>query len=153
MAEAVVSELAKTAIGLFFDIVDVLISLLPSAPFRIMLSQLSEDSGINVLGYVNYFIPFKFCATCINAWLACVPEKVRGILPILANSPWKCHLLLSLCSSGTMIYFKSGAYRFLRLFVQMFSFSDTRLKSVLSSFFGSMVRVMKYSHLFALEMV
>ena len=43
MAEAVVSELAKTAIGLFFDIVDVLISLLPSAPFRIMLSQLSED--------------------------------------------------------------------------------------------------------------
>lgn len=39
MAEAVVSELAKTAIGLFFDIVDVLISLLPSAPFRIMLSQ------------------------------------------------------------------------------------------------------------------
>lgn len=72
MAEAVVSELAKTAIGLFFDIVDVLISLLPSAPFHIMLSQLSEDSGINVLGYVNYFIPFKFCATCINAWLACV---------------------------------------------------------------------------------
>ena len=72
MAEAVVSELAKTAIGLFFDIVDVLISLLPSAPFRIMLSQLSDDSGINVLGYVNYFIPFKFCATCINAWLACV---------------------------------------------------------------------------------
>ena len=64
MAEAVVSELAKTAIGLFFDIVDVLISLLPSAPFRIMLSQLSDDSGINV--------PFKFCATCINAWLACV---------------------------------------------------------------------------------
>ena len=60
MAEAVVSELAKTAIGLFFDIVDVLISLLPSAPFRIMLS------------HVNYFIPFKFCATCINAWLACV---------------------------------------------------------------------------------
>ena len=53
MAEAVVSELAKTAIGLFFDIVDVLISLLPSAPFRIMLSQLSDDSGINVLGYVN----------------------------------------------------------------------------------------------------
>lgn len=73
MAEAVVSELAKTAIGLFFDIVDVLISLLPSAPFRIMLSQLSEDSGINVLGYVNYFIPFKFCADHdINAWLACV---------------------------------------------------------------------------------
>ena len=67
-----VSELAKTAIGLFFDIIDVLISLLPSAPFRVMLSQLSDSSGMDVLGYVNYFIPFKFCATCINAWLACV---------------------------------------------------------------------------------
>ena len=72
MAGAVVSELAKTAIGLFFDIVDILISLLPSAPFRVMLSQLSDSSGMDVLGYVNYFIPFKFCATCMNAWLACV---------------------------------------------------------------------------------
>ena len=67
-----VSELTKTAIGLFFDILDVLISLLPSAPFAAMLATLSNDSGIPVLGYVNYFIPFKFCATCMNAWLACV---------------------------------------------------------------------------------
>ena len=66
------AELAKTAIGLFFDILDVLISLLPSAPFRVMLSQLSDSSGMNVLGYVNYFIPFQFCATCFNTWLACV---------------------------------------------------------------------------------
>lgn len=72
MAEAVVSELAKTALGLFFDILDVLIGLLPSAPFRVMLSKLSNSSGLDVLGYVNYFIPFQFCATCMNAWLACV---------------------------------------------------------------------------------
>ena len=65
-----VSELTKTAIGLFFDILDVLISLLPNAPFAAMLATLSNDSGIPVLGYVNYFIPFKFCATCINIWLA-----------------------------------------------------------------------------------
>lgn len=67
-----VSELTKTAIGLFFDILDVLISLLPNAPFAAMLATLSNDSGIPVLGYVNYFIPFKFCATCINIWLGCV---------------------------------------------------------------------------------
>ena len=67
-----VTELVKIALGLFFDIVDVLISLLPNAPFAVMLSQLSNDSGLPVLGYVNYFIPFKFCATCINTWLACV---------------------------------------------------------------------------------
>lgn len=67
-----VSELTKTAIGLFFDILDVLISLLPNAPFAAMLATLSNDSDIPVLGYVNYFIPFKFCATCINIWLGCV---------------------------------------------------------------------------------
>lgn len=65
-------ELIKSAIGIFFDILDVLISILPSAPFRVMLSQLADSSGMDVLGYVNYFIPFKFCATCMNAWLACV---------------------------------------------------------------------------------
>lgn len=65
-------ELIKSAIGIFFDILDALISILPSAPFRVMLSQLADSSGMDVLGYVNYFIPFKFCATCMNAWLACV---------------------------------------------------------------------------------
>lgn len=65
-------ELIKSAIGIFFDILDVLISILPSAPFRVMLSQIADSSGMDVLGYVNYFIPFKFCATCMNAWLACV---------------------------------------------------------------------------------
>ena len=65
-------ELIKSAIGIFFDILDVLISILPSAPFRVMLSQLADSSGMDVLGYVNYFIPFKFFATCMNAWLACV---------------------------------------------------------------------------------
>lgn len=72
MAEAITSELVKTAIGLFFDILDVLISILPAAPFRIMLSQISESSGMDVLGYVNYFIPFKFCAICFDSWLACI---------------------------------------------------------------------------------
>lgn len=68
----VASDLAQVAIGLFFDVLDVLLSLLPAAPFRAMLSQLTESAGMDVLGYVNYFIPFKFCAACMNAWLACV---------------------------------------------------------------------------------
>lgn len=63
---AAVSELAVNAIGLFFDILDVLISLLPSAPFRVMLSKLSDSSGMDLLGYVNYFIPFHFCAVCFD---------------------------------------------------------------------------------------
>lgn len=72
MAAEIGADLIKTAIGLFFDILDVLINILPAAPFRVMLSQLSNDGGIDVLGYVNYFIPFKFCAICMNSWLACV---------------------------------------------------------------------------------
>lgn len=66
------AEILKGAIGVFFDILDVLISLLPAAPFRAMLSNLENSSGMDVLGYVNYFIPFKFCAVCFDAWLACV---------------------------------------------------------------------------------
>lgn len=62
-------ELAKDAIGLFFDILDILLNLLPMAPFRSMLSQIDS---IDVLGYINYFIPFDFCAKCMNAWLICV---------------------------------------------------------------------------------
>lgn len=62
-------ELIKMGIELFFDILDILLNLLPLAPFRAMLNQIE---GIDVLGYVNYFIPFSFCAKCINAWLICV---------------------------------------------------------------------------------
>lgn len=68
----VVSEIAVNAIGLFFDILDVLIALLPSAPFRIMLSKLSDSSGMELLGYINYFIPFNFCAICFDLWLDCI---------------------------------------------------------------------------------
>ena len=57
------------AIGLIFDIFDSLLSFLPSTPFLVMLGKIE---GIDVLGYVNYFIPFDFCAVCINLWLVCV---------------------------------------------------------------------------------
>lgn len=72
MGEAIATELITTAIGIFFDIVDILISILPAAPFRIMLSKISESSGMDVLGYVNYFIPFQFCAICFDVWLDCI---------------------------------------------------------------------------------
>lgn len=63
------SGLILEAIGLIFDIFDSLLSFLPSAPFVIMLGKIDN---IDVLGYVNYFIPFDFCAVCINLWLVCV---------------------------------------------------------------------------------
>lgn len=65
------SELIKLGVIAFFDILDVLIGLLPSAPFRAMLATLSND-GYDVLSYVNWFLPFSFASTCINAWLVCV---------------------------------------------------------------------------------
>lgn len=72
MVEAVTSELAINVIGLFFDILDVLISILPAAPFRIMLSKIADSSGIDVLGYINYIIPFNFCAVCFDIWIDCI---------------------------------------------------------------------------------
>lgn len=64
-------ELLKLGISAFFDILDLLIGLLPMAPFRGMLATLTNE-GYDVLGYVNWFLPFDFAATCINTWLACV---------------------------------------------------------------------------------
>ena len=72
MATTITSEVLKGIIGVFFDILDILISILPQAPFRAMLANLSNSSGMDVLGYVNYFIPFQFCATCFDLWLGCV---------------------------------------------------------------------------------
>lgn len=72
MPAEIASELIKTAIGLFFDVVDILISVLPSAPFALMLAKIESSDVMDVLGYVNYFIPFHFCAICINLWLGCV---------------------------------------------------------------------------------
>lgn len=63
------SGLIMDAIGLIFDIFDSLLSFLPSTPFIVMLEKIED---IDVLGYVNYFIPFDFCAVCINLWLVCV---------------------------------------------------------------------------------
>ena len=34
MPAEIAAELIKTAIGLFFDVIDILISVLPNAPFR-----------------------------------------------------------------------------------------------------------------------
>lgn len=62
-------EIIKAGIGAVFDILDILIGILPSAPFRAFLNEIGS---VDVLGYVNYFIPFSFCAKCMNAWLACV---------------------------------------------------------------------------------
>lgn len=63
------SGLILDTINLIFDIFDSLLSFLPSAPFIVMLGKVDN---IDVLGYVNYFVPFDFCAVCINLWLVCV---------------------------------------------------------------------------------
>ena len=69
---SITAEFLNTAIGVFFDLLDVLISILPSAPFRIMLSKLADSTGMDILGYVNYFIPFNFCVVCFDLWLDCI---------------------------------------------------------------------------------
>ena len=57
MPAEIASELIKTAIGLFFDVIDILISILPSAPFRVMLSQLENSSGMDAVSYTHLTLP------------------------------------------------------------------------------------------------
>jgi len=63
------TDLLKGSIEILFSILDVLLSILPMTPFKIMISQID---GIDYLGYVNWFLPFDFASKCFRAWLGCV---------------------------------------------------------------------------------
>lgn len=46
-----------------------LLSLLPSSPFRVYMSFRDEW---NLLGVINFFIPFDLCLVILEAWLTAV---------------------------------------------------------------------------------
>lgn len=54
-----------------------LIDLLPSSPVLILILKIDS---IDNLAFLNYFIPFDFCALAINSWLVCV-----GIYYVVRN--------------------------------------------------------------------
>lgn len=56
-------------VELVVGIAQALLSLLPSSPFLWMMSQIEE---IDILGVINWFIPFDICAGFMNIWLVSV---------------------------------------------------------------------------------
>ncbi len=57
------------AVNLICDLLIALINILPNSPTDVLLSQIDN---MEYLGFVNYFIPFDFCAIALNSWLVCV---------------------------------------------------------------------------------
>ena len=57
------------AVNLICDLLIALINILPNSPTDVLLSQIGS---MEYLGFVNYFIPFDFCAIALNSWLVCV---------------------------------------------------------------------------------
>lgn len=57
------------AIDLVCDLLIALINFLPVSPVHALLNQIDN---LDYLGYINYFIPFDFCAMALNSWLVCV---------------------------------------------------------------------------------
>lgn len=46
-----------------------LFSFLPVSPIYDLMQQIKR---FDFLGWLNWFLPFSFCLTCLNAWLICV---------------------------------------------------------------------------------
>lgn len=55
-------------VGLFFDILSTLLSLLPNSPFIAMAATIPD---FDFLPYLNYFIPFDNCFVMMSTWLVC----------------------------------------------------------------------------------
>lgn len=70
------------------SVLSAILSLLPSSPIVALLVMVDK---IEILGMVNYFIPFDTCALMMNIWLGCVAiyyvvthvDKILSKIPFL----------------------------------------------------------------------
>lgn len=52
-----------------FDILTALINILPASPF---IAYVKYAEGIELLGYLNWFVPFDIFAVMLESWIACM---------------------------------------------------------------------------------
>jgi len=57
-----------SVLNLLNDIYQSLLDVLPDSPFQFNFS----DDFNEILGYINYFIPFSWIANTLLVWLGCV---------------------------------------------------------------------------------
>lgn len=69
--------LLDKGVDFFCNFLKSVIDFLPSSPVLILLLKIDS---IDNLSFLNYFIPFDFCALAINSWLVCV-----GIYYVVKN--------------------------------------------------------------------
>ncbi|WP_095176012.1 MULTISPECIES: hypothetical protein [Blautia] len=52
-----------------FNILTALINILPASPF---LAYAKFAEGIDLLGYLNWFVPFDIFALMLESWIVCM---------------------------------------------------------------------------------
>lgn len=63
------ASIVQGLIDLVASLVGLLIDFLPSSPFSGIFDYIST---INILGYINYFVPVGTMCTIGSLWLACI---------------------------------------------------------------------------------
>ncbi len=63
------NDFLSNILKIFATVLTSLLGLLPDSPFIGMLQQIGK---FDFLGYINWFIPFDFCLTCLNLWILCI---------------------------------------------------------------------------------
>lgn len=77
-----ISEIARALLMFVMS----LLNILPNSPFELVLNY--DDSTIReMLGFINYFIPFDVCSELLLIWISCVTawyvyNFVKGTLSV-----------------------------------------------------------------------
>lgn len=58
-----------TAVKTVAGLLAMLLNLLPASP---VAGFVEEITGLNYLGYLNWFIPVSFMVKCMETWLGCM---------------------------------------------------------------------------------
>lgn len=58
--------------NLFKSIMDVIISLLPTSPFKGVIKGMESEEVQQVLSYLNWFVPIKDIVVVLTGWLTAI---------------------------------------------------------------------------------
>lgn len=56
-------------ISIIFDIIEVVLSILPASPFQALIPIMYDS---DILGFLNWFLPFDTCLAIMQVWLTAI---------------------------------------------------------------------------------
>jgi hypothetical protein len=65
-----IGDIVNTILQGLVDFVNLLVSWIPSSPFREFINNLGSSFGSDTLGYINYFLPITEMLGILTAWVS-----------------------------------------------------------------------------------